>query len=256
MIEYKKIMTSQASIIPEYNNKTVQQLADEYLLTEDLQLRDGYIAALTLKYWSKIYTYYNKSRTLKIELEDVYEWVLECILVTLQLHPWDNPEDKLYEDPNGFDKVFNRCLACARVNAYQFSNRKKRKEGHFVSSLNEIEETIGDSYVSPELIDSLSMVESQEKIEIHDLMKKLFDLKDYIKCFILFAIVDYRADTPEKIRKFLMGNDKHIVELSTLYKIPLVKVAKAASYLNNLNYSNVINKINKHLNELGQIINA
>lgn len=246
-------MIAQAQVINNYENISLQDLADKYLDEESSYIKDGYIAAICLRYWSKIYSYYNKSRTLHIELEDVYEWVLECIMVALDICPWRKETDKLYKDPNGFDKVFNRCLACARVNAYQYSNRQKRKDGHFINSLNEMEEIMGDAYAS-EFVDSFSLTDKLKDIEISNFVKELFNKKEYIKCFIIFGAIEYQTDTPEKIRRFLMGEDKHVVEFSSLYNLPLKDVAKAATYLNNLKYSSVMSRIDKQLFELRKMI--
>jgi len=78
-------------------------------------------------------------------LEDTYQWVVDGILYALQHRKWLDPNNKLYTDPDGPDKVINRKIKCIRINHLISENRDKRKVHVNLLSLDSFEDS--DNFV-------------------------------------------------------------------------------------------------------------
>ena len=102
-------------------------LANLYIKNEnDENLRNSYFSALMCIYWYAIGKYYSESKN-SVDIEDCYEWLIHAMTYALKNRKWTDPTNKLYSDPNGPDKVINRCIASTRQIFYQASNTAKRR---------------------------------------------------------------------------------------------------------------------------------
>lgn len=93
---------------------------------QDKGKSNSYFSAIVLKYWNKIYSLYANTY-LTATPEDAYNWVIEGIMYALKNRKWKDPNNKLFTDPNGPDKVINRKIKCLRINHLTSQNRYKRK---------------------------------------------------------------------------------------------------------------------------------
>lgn len=101
-------------------------IANLYLDNRHTEKGNLYGAALLCKYWYKVGLIWKSSKN-SMSQEDCYEIVWDGIEKAIDYAPWRNPENTLYEDPNGPDKAINVCIDSIRKIYYTFSNRDKRK---------------------------------------------------------------------------------------------------------------------------------
>lgn len=139
-----------ASACPDYEKKTPNELGNGYCDAEeagDIVLRDGFFAALVLRYWYKIYKYAASSKSTRLELEDFLDWLIEAISLALKYRRWRDPSNKLFKDKNAVDKVINCCCATVRNFYYQAFNKDKRKLNYLTASLETQIENAGDAAI-------------------------------------------------------------------------------------------------------------
>lgn len=139
------------------------------------------------KYWPLMTKYYAQNSAVASE-EDVYEWLLNSVLYALKHRSWLNPKSSIYNDPNGPDKVINRCMKCRRLTFYQALNRKKRKDGVMLYSLDKIREDFNDS------TDYMQDIESDECnpncFMLTDYIRNLFYSSEELAAFIMDIIIN------------------------------------------------------------------
>ncbi len=81
----KKTHLKAASIINGYDKISSIDLANEYIENENNYLADNYFSALIINHWSLIYKLkYSVSFCRNILFEDIYEWLVESILIVLK----------------------------------------------------------------------------------------------------------------------------------------------------------------------------
>lgn len=160
-----------ASALGNYQSISKTDLANGYVDAEesgDDVGRSRYISALMLRYWYKIFEW-AKDVNLKLDLDDYASWLYEAIQLACQYKRWRNPSDKLYNDPNGPDKVFNTWFTTVRLRHYDIINTDKRRINYYAYSMEESIEIHGDA------ADALNMVDSLAKYD---------DIKDIIQSYI------------------------------------------------------------------------
>lgn len=137
-----------ASGLGDYQKLSKTELANGYCKAEAAkdELRRGqYFAGLILRYWYKIYEWSHTSASTRLETEDFVGWLVDGLNMAFKYKAWLDPKSKMYGDPNGPDKVFNRCLFSIRNYYYQNFNKDKRKLNYTSESLEEHLESSGDS---------------------------------------------------------------------------------------------------------------
>jgi hypothetical protein len=115
--------------------------ADE---AHDEDKRSQYYSAIMLHYWYKIYEYQKTCASLRLPIEEYVDWLSESMDWAFRYRRWRDPNDKNYNDPNGVDKIFNRCFFSTRGRHYQHSNKDNRKINYTAASLDKIVEDVGD----------------------------------------------------------------------------------------------------------------
>ena len=121
------LYASLADNIPNWKNIDKNELINKYIEYEktDHTLANYYMGAIMCKYWPKIYRFY-KATPLVCTYEDVYDWLTESIVKTLEHKTWLNPDHKLYGDPKGPDKCINIRMKSCRLNYLIAVNRDKK----------------------------------------------------------------------------------------------------------------------------------
>lgn len=104
-----------------------------------------YAAALICRYWYKVGLLWKHNQQ-ALTQEECYWIVCDGINQAMNYAAWRNPENSLYQDPNGPDKAINICIETKRKEFYDFSNRDKRKTNHKsnISSLEDLYEKTKD----------------------------------------------------------------------------------------------------------------
>lgn len=145
--DWKDSLKSCAEGLGDYELLTKTELANGYCdarKAEDKIKQSQYYAALMLRYWSKILGWKANSASLNLEDDDFVEWLYDATYVAFYYEAWRNPENPLHNDPNGVDKVINRCCFSQRGKAYQFHNKDKRKSNVQALSIDGAIEETGD----------------------------------------------------------------------------------------------------------------
>ena len=119
--------------------------------------------------------------------EDCYEWLEDSVYGCLKASSWDREDSTIYKDPNGPDKVINRCMKCARLTYYQFINRKKRKDNFGMLSLEEMTELFGTTVSEPHGDNDIDRFSSTYSIQ--EYVKQLWNKKDYFVAVLVDVIV-------------------------------------------------------------------
>ena len=250
--ENKRIYESKANtIVPDWKSRNKNDLIISASECTDERLKDGYIAAIMLKYWSKIDSYYYKCKLVTTP-EDIHSWLVTAVLYALKHKPWENPKYTVYKDENGPDKVINRIIESKRLTFYQQLNRYKRKINSAITSLDSLVEDYKDVFV-PSYNDS-------SNVECNNLVCMYFDKKDYFMAFMLDAIFYEDVMSKDGLNKRRLSvhikniDDIYCNIFADRYDIPLNKVTFAAPYVTNMSSYNMKNKIEYNLIKLKSII--
>ena len=187
--EIKKSYTREASRIPNWQNTSVNVLANAYIDNEnDEQLKSAYFSAILLKKWPYIGKHYAASKASGFSIEDCYDMVIHGIQYALANRKWRDPENKLYNDKCGPDKVLNRCIASSRDIQYYNANTHKRRANFGKTSLDLIEENVKDcTYVLSD--DCEAIDDAQDNISVEFLIEKLMKKEKVLEALIINDIV-------------------------------------------------------------------
>lgn len=261
--EYKEAFRRCADLVEGWQELSKNDLCRKYIENKDNpHIQNSYFAAIMYRYWNLISKYYYMSSNVASE-EDCYEWLEDSVYGCLRASSWDREDSSIYKDPNGPDKVINRCMKCARLTYYQYINRKKRKDNFGMLSLDELSEVFGNTVAEPE---------SNERVEddiatwaISDYIKKLFRDKDYFVAVLIDAIITQdvfdvvinketgmttRFST-RKLTRFMSNiTDEYIVEFSNRYDFEKDVVEHGVSYFRNLKSPTIKAKIQHTLENL------
>lgn len=178
---------------PEWKTTDVNTLCNLYIQNEkDQVLKDSYFAAIVLKKWGYIGKHYTNSKTSGFSIEQCYDMVIDAILYILKSRKWLDPENKLYNDPNGPDKCLNRCIFSARQRDYYLANRDKRRLNFGKTSLDSIMESVGDhteilNADNQELVDDPN---SNQRFNVKEIISNLFMKHRFIDGVILDNILN------------------------------------------------------------------
>ena len=169
------------AVVPDWRKKNKNDLVNECIDVKDNKtLYDGYISAIIARYWNLATKYYYQNSN-SATPEECYEWLLDSIMCALQYQQWRNPKNAIYNDPNGPDKVINRCMVSARLMFYQASNCVKRKVNYQTYSADKMHEELGDAaFPAVESEDMERAVDASD-----DLIMKAFRKGDYFSCAVI-----------------------------------------------------------------------
>lgn len=174
-----------ANRIDGWQTMNKNDIANKYIEYEkDETLREAYFAALMLRYWYNIFKYHKTSKSSRLSIEDYVDWLAESIMRAFKYRAWTKEDNKLYGDPNGPDKVINRCIWSTRNKYYQYYNMDKRKANYISTSLDSAyEET---KFEIPDIPDEEYMQEST-----HNLIQSFIDSYRIDIALILDCLVSF-----------------------------------------------------------------
>ena len=239
------------SLIPDWKEKDKNQLVIEAGNCTDTRLKDAYIAAIMVKYWNKLDNYYYKCKLVTTP-EDIHTWLVMAVTYAVDEKPWEDPNQSIYGDKNGPDKVINRIIESKRLTFYQQLNRYKRRINSAIISLDSLVDEYKDVF-APSYSDG-------NNIEYDTLVIHYFNVKDYFMAFLIDAIMyeDVMDDKGLSKRKFsshLRNLDDIFCEtFSSRYKLPFEDVKNSITYVNNLSNYNLKNKIEYNLIKLKNVM--
>lgn len=171
-------------MIPGWRTENKNTLINKCIEVEDnKELYNAYVSAIIVRYWNLISNYYYQNQ-LSVTPEDCYGWLLDSIMCALECKQWKNPENKIYNDPAGPDKVVNRCMASARLMFYQSSNCAKRRVNYQTYSSDKMQEDKGDAAFPPMEDEDLNRAVDGSD----ELILRAFNRKDYFSCAVIDSI--------------------------------------------------------------------
>ena len=251
--EYKKIYEAKASIIPQWNKMSKNQLCNKYIENcDNSNLAECYLSAIICKYWPSIDKMYFLSSGLASE-EDCYEWIIRSILYALEHRRWLDKDSSIYGDANGPDKIINRAIRSARLTYFQALNRDKRKSVLNEMSLEGMQESGADNHLPVAPFEEVNLVEY--------LVKKYYTKKDYFvsflidcicheECFVLGANGSYTFQI-KKLSKLLRNIDKnYCLVFAERYKYSLDDVIRSSEYVTCIPSTRMTRKIQASLEKL------
>jgi hypothetical protein len=135
-----------------YESYSIDELANAYCLavdTDNATLKDIYISALILRFWSKIDKMY-KSNTVApcLEYEDFFEWLYEAIEYACKYRGWKDPSKNL-----NAQQCINKCIDTIKLQKYYDLRLDKKKAVNYCTSMDapicgdgdDAEKTLGDT---------------------------------------------------------------------------------------------------------------
>ena len=158
-----------------YESYSIDELANAYCEATDTNnetLKNIYISALILRFWSKIDKMY-KSNTVApcLEYEDFFWWLYEAIEYACKYRGWQDPTKKL-----NAQQCINKCIDTIKLQKYYDLRLDKKKAVNYCTSMDtplngdgeDGAKTIGD------------MLESEEYIEDHSSDDVMMLVQSYI----------------------------------------------------------------------------
>lgn len=158
-----------------YESYSIDELANAYcdaLDNNNETLKDIYISALILRFWSKIDKMY-KSNTVapSLEYEDFFEWLYEAIEYACKYRGWKDPTKNL-----NAQQCINKCIETIKLQKYYNLRLDKNKTVNYCTSM-DAPVCGGDDDESKSLADTL---ESDEKVDDHSTDAVLSLVQNYI----------------------------------------------------------------------------
>lgn len=186
---YKKLHEDSASIVDGWKTMNKNDLINAYIdVEDDKKLADAYMSAIILRYWSNIYKYSALSYKSVNDPTIYYDWLVSSIMKAIKNRRWKDPDNKLYTDPNGPDKVVNRCLKSARLGWYQVNNKNNKKINFGLESVEKLQDELGEAAPFP-LYEDENI--SGGGIEIKNTVKKLLVEKEFVTAFVINGVINY-----------------------------------------------------------------
>lgn len=184
--DYKESFRQCANLVDGWQELSKNDLCRKYVENEgNPHIQNSYFSAIMYRYWNLIAKYHYMSSNVASP-EDCYEWLEDSVYCCLTSKSWEKKDSSIYRDPNGPDKVINRCMKCARLTYYQFINRKKRKDNFGLLSLDELSELFGTTVSEPESSENLE--DDIGRWAIEDYIRYLFVQKDYFAAVMMDVI--------------------------------------------------------------------
>lgn len=186
--EYLNLYEQQANAIPDWRKINKNKLCNLYIENEhNVKLREAYFSAIIARYWPAMTKLYQRC-SFGISIEDCYQWLVDGVLYALEHRSWLDENSPLYKDPNGPDKVINRCLKSKRLTHYQLLNKDKRVANLNTISIDASEDDLGD-YAQ----DSLGLTSDTDgsplETALDKMVKDCLDSHNYFTAILLDLII-------------------------------------------------------------------
>lgn len=149
---------------------------------------------------------------------------------------WTLPDNKLYGDPNGPDKVINRCIFSTRNKYYQYYNMDKRKANYISTSLDSAYEDT--KFEIPDVPDDVYEQESTHNLIQSYIDNYRMDIALILDCLITF---DNELEVDGELTFSLVKLVKNIKDLNDNYVSYFIKEYEVSKDL----VESTINKIKR-----------
>lgn len=259
--EYKELCRRAATAAPDWETLSKNDLCRAYVTNKgNPVLQNAYLSAILYRYWNLIPKYYYQSSNC-VSPEECYGWLVDSVSCCVNLAAWENPKSSIYNDPNGPDKVINRCMKCARLTYYQFINRKKRRDDFGLLSIDDLKEQYGNGAPEPE---DLEQEYDISLLLIKDYVVNEFNKKNYFVSFLIYFILyanvfDVVKNNDERSSEFNLRKmcrvmnsitEAQLLAFAQETGIPFSEVKRAAEYVKTIPVGNMRKKVQQSLETL------
>ena len=240
-------------------------LINKYIEIEsDPHLANAYMSAIIVRYWGAISKYHMLSYK-SATPENYHDWLVGALLRGIKHRKWKDPNNKLYNDPNGPDKVMNRCIISERLIWYQGANTYKRRQNFAIESIEKMQEEIEDTSILPTYEENQL---SAGNLDVKNLIDKSFKNKEYVMAFMIDGIVNYNTFEKAKNdegKSFIQFSEKkllrHMNNLDTTvcgnfsynYDWPIQEVEEAVDDCKKLTRTRMRTAVKRNMKKLQQI---
>lgn len=192
LIDSYKLFLNDASRIPGFKAGTkedfddIDVLANGYCLAESLNdksLQSSYLSALMIRYWYMIPFLYDKSKSLRIDVDDVVGFLYDALVKAFKYKSWLDTSKEVSNKGNGVEKCINRCIDSVRQRAFYDSNTDKRKLFYMTYSIDESLEKFGDAS------ETLFVEEEDPYSSIQNIIDYKLNKKDVIGALLVDSII-------------------------------------------------------------------
>lgn len=179
----------------------ITELANNYCKARDENdeiKKSQYMSALMIRYWYMIPYLYEKSKTLRVNLEDMSAWLYEGIEKACLYRGWLDSTMPVSKEERGAEKCINQCITSIREYYFKHYNQLKRKGEREAYSLEELLEDYQDSSCSSYLSYEENHVEG---MDCSGLVQSFIDKGDIFPAVVLDLICFWDVTTEVKVKK-------------------------------------------------------
>lgn len=257
LLSYEQVADS---VVPGWRDMNKNDLVNRCVDAEgNKTLYDGYISAIVARYWPLATKFYYQNSS-SVTPEECYGWLLDSILYILDKKQWRDPTKAVYNDPNGPDKVINRCMISARLMFYQASNCISRRINYQLYSADGLQEELGDAAFPAIEDDNINRVSDMSD----ELVIRAFSKKDYFSCAVIDNIAHkdtydvikegkniYTKFNPKKLAKVLRQcGDEYCDKFSRKYNVDVSEMKTEVSKIKQFSSEKMYRWINRSLQKL------
>lgn len=222
--DMRKSYFDQANLIPGWRQMSKTELANGYIAHEGQEPGESqYFSALMCRYWPAVYKFCQNSQSVRLQPEDFVGWVSDALALAFKYRRWIDPTNKLYSDPNGPDKVINRCLATIRVRYYHDCNLNRSKVNYRCDSIDRQLEEFGFAATAYEAMGAKDVYEMPSEA----LVSGALDGGDVASAVILdfIGFQDSFRETPVRVKTGVLDDGgKEIAYSKTDYSFSAAKL--------------------------------
>ena len=237
--ETKKDLTEQArKLVKPYEQYSIDELADAYCDAKDSNneaLKDIYISALILRFWSKIDKMYRANTTApSLEHEDFFWWLYEAIEYACKYRGWRDENKSV-----NAQQCINKCIETIQLQKYYNLRLDKRKAANYCVSMEDPVYSDGisdDAQTLADIIESDEVVDDFSSDDAMTLVQSYINRNKIVEAIIIDTIAfnDVQRHHKKTIKtKNAAGEDyKYVEHSSEFYPYRLVQIVSKlpASY--------------------------
>ncbi len=259
--EYEKC--ADAYVTENWRKMNKNELVNRYIEVEkDPKIANAYMSAIICRYWGALNKYYYSSSS-SVDKFTCHDWLVGAILRAIKNRKWLEPGNKLYGDPNGPDKVINRCIISERLGFFQSSNTYKRCQNYGIDSIDRLEEDDTNSSHLPSYIPNET---DEGNLSIKKLISDSFDNKEYVTAFLIDGIINYDvfepAHSPKTKLDYSVFSEKKLLRhlralnatysenFAELFDKPLSEVETAVNECTSLTRTKLKTAVNRSMKKL------
>lgn len=227
------------------------EIANKYLECKESE-KDLYISALICKSWTVLQYLFYKNNTNLLSAEECYDIFIQTLYYVLKMQVWNDENNSLYQDKDGFVKAMSIAAQCRKKNYLHAQHRQKRLVNYNALSLEGIGEDCSDGYFT-----KYEEKYNLEEDKLSTVIRNYFKKKDYVTAFVLEGILNFNLYTIEtdfdirKLRKYLRHiNDSFCKLFSFKYNVSLEEVLHSRIYFEGLTQEKLDESIDKSISKL------